>query len=472
MNELLPITQGPQILVLGLGYVGCVTAACLAASGYRVLGVDRDGLKVESIGRRQAPFYEPGLEALVRDNVANGRLSASTCLEKGIQQADIALICVGTPSQPNGDLSLDQLHRALAELADTLPLRSKPLIVAVRSTVFPGTCENVVIPALSGRGSQPVHVVFNPEFLREGSAVADFFEPPLLVTGGGPQASQAVASLYSSLGVTASQVSIRAAEMIKYACNAYHALKISFANEIGTLAAVSGIDAREVLDVLCQDKKLNVSTAYLKPGFAFGGSCLPKDLRMLRYQATRLELKLPLLQSILPSNEEHLGRAIQATLNLGQVRLGVLGLAFKENTDDLRESPVIPLLKQLIDNGRDIRVYDPHIQLDRIYGTNREYILNVIPRIGQLLTNDFEKLAAWAEQLIVVQVPSACMAKRIAGTGRPVLDLACALNRSADVSVKCPNGRSSTPPQFLGWDQPQPSNGSQSEMQTGPSDSL
>ena len=223
--------------------------------------------------------------------------------------------------------------------------------------------------------------------------------------------------------------------------------------------------------MLCQDKKLNISTAYLKPGFAFGGSCLPKDLRMLQYQATRLELKLPLLQSILPSNEEHLCRAIQAAMDIGQVRLGIVGLAFKENTDDLRESPVIPLLKQLIDSGREVRVFDQHIQLNRIYGTNREYILKAIPQIDQLLTNDLDELAGWAEHLIVVQASSAGMANRIARTGRPVLNLACALNTSGELAKRS-NGRSSTQPQVPGWEQMQPSNGSPSTMPSGLSDSL
>jgi GDP-mannose 6-dehydrogenase len=414
-----------QIAVLGLGYVGCVTAACLAASGYQVFGVDRDEHKVRLIQDRQAPFYEPGLEDLVREQVAAGRLSAMTSLNDGIREADIALICVGTPSERNGNPSLDQLTSVVREIADSLPERAKPLIVVVRSTVFPGTCEEVVIPALRGRGLQPVEVVFNPEFLREGAAVKDFREPSLVIVGGTtPEAAEAVARLYASLDVPACLVSIRTAEMIKYACNAFHAAKISFANEIGALADKLSVPAREVLEVLCRDEKLNISAAYLRPGFAFGGPCLPKDLRALHYRASRLDLKLPMLESILVSNQEHLRRAIQATLDLGSVRLGVVGLAFKEHTDDLRESPVVALLEHLIGKGRDIRIYDSHIQMGSIYGSNRDYVLNAIPHIGKLLMGGFEELASWAERLVVTQRPSPYLAERIANSGRPVLDLA------------------------------------------------
>ena len=243
-----------------------------------------------------------------------------------------------------------------------------------------------------------VSVVANPEFLREGVAVKDFMEAALVVVGGSdPAAVSRVASLYHSVPVKPCLVALRTAEMIKYACNAFHAVKIGFANEIGALAEVLGVAPEEVLATLCKDDKLNTSAAYLKPGFAFGGSCLPKDLRALRYRAARLDLKLPLLESVLPGNEEHLRRAIQAALDLGPVKLGVVGLAFKENTDDLRESPVVGMLEHLIGKGRDLRVYDPHIQMDKIYGSNRDYILSAIPHIGKLLTGGFEELAGWAD---------------------------------------------------------------------------
>lgn len=420
----MPSTQESQrVAVLGLGYVGCVTAACLAASGHRVCGADRDEHKVASVRAGHAPFYEPGLEDLVQQGRANGRLTATTVTAEAVADADVALLCVGTPSERNGNLGLDQLRRATQDVAAACQGRSKPLVVAVRSTVFPGTCEQVVMPLLAGLNH--VSVAVNPEFLREGAAVKDFIEPALIVVGGNdPAPMRQVAALYAGLNLKPCLVALRTAEMIKYACNAFHAVKIGFANEIGALAEVMGVLPEEVLSTLCTDERLNISTAYLKPGFAFGGSCLPKDLRALQYRAARLDVKLPMLQSVLSSNDEHLFRAIQIVLDQGPVRVGVVGLAFKENTDDLRESPVVTLLEHLIGKGRDVRVYDPHIQLDRIYGSNRDYILNAIPHIGRLLTGSFEELAGWAERLVVTQRPSPALAQQIRATALPVVDLA------------------------------------------------
>jgi GDP-mannose 6-dehydrogenase len=268
-------------------------------------------------------------------------------------------------------------------------------------------------------------VVSNPEFLREGSAVQDFLEPSLLVVGGRDrEAVERVAGLYSGLSITPCLVSLQTAEMIKYACNAFHAVKISFANEIGTLASRLGVDPAEVMDTLCQDRKLNISPAYLKPGFAFGGSCLPKDLRALVYRASRLDLQLPLLESVLPGNLAHLERAIQAVLDLPAARTGVIGLAFKENTDDLRESPVVGLLERLIGKGREVRVFDPHIRLEAIYGSNRNYILETIPHIGRLLDDRLEDTLAWAEQIVIAQKQTHEAERKILESGLPVLDIA------------------------------------------------
>ncbi len=409
-----------DIAVVGLGYVGCVTAACLSSLGHKVTGVDRDEHKVKSVLDGDAPFYEPGLPELVKTNVAAGRLNAGTSLADAIQSADIALICVGTPSEKSGNLGLDQLKRVVAEIARNLTRRSKPLIVAIRSTVFPGTCEEIVIPELGGLAQ----VVSNPEFLREGVAVKDFMEPSLVVVGGTDAASVArVASVYQPLGIEPCLVSLRTAEMIKYACNAFHAVKIAFANEIGALSASLAVDGREVMETVCKDVKLNASAAYLKPGFAFGGSCLPKDLRALVYRAARLDLNLPLLESALPSNESHLGRAISDVLDLPSSRLGVVGLAFKENTDDLRESPVVSMLEQLIGKGRDVRVFDPHIQLDVIYGSNRNFIFQSIPHIGRLMHPAIENLLEWADHIVVAQKQSDGMAQKIKDSGLPVLDI-------------------------------------------------
>lgn len=412
--------QNKTIAVVGLGYVGCVTGACLSDLGHRVVGIDRDLHKVQSVLDGKAPFFEPGLEALIQKNVAAGRYRAVTSLADGIADADVALICVGTPSEKNGNLGLDQLRRVVQEIASSLAGRHKPIIIAIRSTVFPGTCEDVVMPLLG----PSVPVVSNPEFLREGVAVRDFMEPSLVVVGGNDSAAVGeVASLYDPLGVPACRVSLRTAEMIKYACNAFHATKIAFANEIGALSASLGVDAQEVMSTVCADVKLNASAAYLKPGFAFGGSCLPKDLRALVYRANRLDLQLPLLESVLPSNGYHLNRGFASIMELSSKRLGVVGLAFKENTDDLRESPVVSLLEQLIGKGKDLRVFDPHINIETIYGANRTFILETIPHIGRLMESSLDSLLSWADQIVIAQKPSEIVAAQIRESGLPVIDL-------------------------------------------------
>jgi GDP-mannose 6-dehydrogenase len=394
----------------------------LAKLGHRVIGVDRDHQKVESVRQSHAPFYEPGLQALVEEMVAAGKLTATIDLAAALEDADVALLCVGTPSEPNGNLGLAQLQRVAAEIGHTLTGRSKPLAVVVRSTVFPGTCEEIVIPAM--QGSPHAAVVSNPEFLREGSAVKDFMEPSLLVVGGtSHEAVDLVAGLYSGLDIEACRVTLRTAEMIKYACNCFHAVKISFANEIGTLCSRLEIPPEEVMETLCRDLKLNISPAYLKPGFAFGGSCLPKDLRALNYRASRLDLKLPLLESVLPANEHHLRRAIQSAFQLPAARIGVFGLAFKENTDDLRESPVVTLIEFLLGKGRELRIFDPHIKLEEIYGTNRQFVLNAIPHIGKLLDGDLESTLSRCEHLIIAQRPSEIFLRQINDSRIPTLDV-------------------------------------------------
>ncbi len=418
-----------HVAVLGLGYVGCVSSACLASIGHRVTGIDRDEFKVRRVSEGHAPFFEPGLEELVQSTVSAGNLSATASLAEGLASADVALICVGTPSERNGNLGLEQLRRVTAGIASTLGARSKPLVVAVRSTVFPGTCEEVVAPLLAGHPL--VSVVSNPEFLREGVAVRDFMEPSLVVVGGSDAAAvRTVAALYDSLGVKPCLVTLRTAEMIKYACNAFHAVKISFANEIGSLAGVMGVSGDEVMATLCRDAKLNTSAAYLKPGFAFGGSCLPKDLRALTYRAGRLDLRLPLLESVLPSNDAHLLRAIQSVLDLPEGPIGVFGLAFKENTDDLRESPVVGLLEQMIGKGREVRVFDPHIRLDEIYGSNRNFALAAIPHIGKLMAPSIEEFIRWSARLVIAQKPSPPMAAALASSGLPALNLVGAFEKA------------------------------------------
>jgi GDP-mannose 6-dehydrogenase len=411
-----------RVAVLGLGYVGCVTAACLAELGHQVSGVDRDAHKVQSVLEGKAPFFEPGLEELVARNLAAGRLTATTETSLALEDAGIAVVCVGTPSEAGGNASLAQLQRVCEEIAGCRPRRGGRLILAVRSTVFPGTCDGVVRQALGDQ--EGVSIVSNPEFLREGCAVEDFMQPSLVVVGSrDPDARQRVAGLYAGLNVRPCLVTLETAEMIKFVCNAFHAVKIGFANEVGALCERLGIPAGEVMGVLCEDRRLNISPAYLKPGFAFGGSCLPKDLRALTYRAVRLDLALPLLGNVLASNEAHLRRALAAVLDLGPRRLGIFGLAFKENTDDLRESPAVTLVEQLIGKGRSLRIFDPHIRLDRIRGTNRAYVLSAIPHIGQLLQDDLDSVLVWAEHLLILQKPCAEEAAMIAASGLPVLSL-------------------------------------------------
>ncbi len=423
-------TEGScNVAVMGLGYVGCVTAACLAHLGHHVIGVDRDKYKVDSILGGEAPFFEPGLQELVASNVSAGRLTATEETDFALRDADVVMVCVGTPSERNGKLCLDQLRRVSKEIATAVACRleTKQLVVAIRSTVLPGTCEGEILPALGEL--REVTVVSNPEFLREGNAVRDFMEPSLIVVGSGsPEAAYRVAMLYQKLGVKPSLVSLRTAEMIKYACNAFHALKISFANEIGALCDPLGVPAQEVMNTLCRDTKLNISAAYLQPGFAFGGSCLPKDLRALNYRAVRLDLRLPLLESILESNRQQLQRGIEAVLVLPSRRIGVYGLSFKENTDDLRESPVVLMLEQLIGKGRQVRVYDPHIQLDSIYGSNRNYLLSVIPHISALLCTNIEEMLSWADEIVVAQKPTTEVLSRLLELGTPLVDIVGVLN--------------------------------------------
>jgi GDP-mannose 6-dehydrogenase len=411
-----------SVIVVGLGYVGCVSAACFAEIGHNVLGVDRDLKKVEAVRKAQSPFFEAGLDQLIQKNVAEGRLNAGILDAEALDAADVVMLCVGTPSQANGNIDLSHLRRVCDEISGLLRPRKKRLIVTVRSTVFPGTCESLLETVFS-RG-EDVEIVSNPEFLREGTAVRDFMEPSLLVVGGSTDdAARFVADLYAGLPGEVSIVSLRTAEMIKYTCNAFHAVKIGFANEIGSLAASLGVNPEQVMATMCRDTRLNISPAYLKPGFAFGGSCLPKDLRALTFRASRLDLKLPLLASVLSSNDEHLRRSIHQVLELPGNQIGIYGLAFKEDTDDLRESPVITIIEHLIGKGRAIRIFDPHIQLDEIYGSNLSFVVSALPHIGRLLTRSLDQLISASDALVIAQKPTAEALAQMKASGLKIIDL-------------------------------------------------
>lgn len=413
-------TTKSTVAVLGLGYVGCVSAACLAHVGHRVYGVDPDAAKIHSINAGQAPFYEPGLEDILSGGVQAGMLTASTDLLPGLAEADVAMVCVGTPSARSGDLSTEQLENVCRQIGGTLDRRGKPLIVAIRSTAFPGTADKL---AALFPSNGKVTVVSNPEFLREGAAMADFMDPCLLVVGGPEQAARAVADLYADLPVEASLVDIRTAEMIKYCCNAFHALKVAFANEIGALSEKLSVPAQEVMATMCKDTRLNISTAYLKPGFAFGGSCLPKDLRAIAYRARHLDLNLPLLESVLPSNARHIDRAVQQVLDMSAEKVGVFGLAFKENTDDLRESPVVASIERWIGKGKNLRIYDPHVQIGRIYGTNKTFVLKAIPHIEKLLADSLDEMLDWCDGIVIAQRPDGAAAAALLASGKPIVNL-------------------------------------------------
>ena len=411
-----------SVIVVGLGYVGCVSAACFAEIGHDVLGVDRDLNKMESVRKAQSPFFEAGLDQLIQKNVAAGRLKAGALDEYALAAADVVMLCVGTPSQANGNIDLSHLRRVCDEISGLLRPRKKRLIVTVRSTVFPGTCESLLETVFARR--EDVEIVSNPEFLREGTAVQDFMEPSLLVVGGSTDdAARFVADLYAGLPGEVSIVSLRTAEMIKYTCNAFHAVKIGFANEIGSLAASLGVNPEQVMATMCRDTRLNISAAYLKPGFAFGGSCLPKDLRALTFRASRLDLKLPLLASVLSSNDEHLRRSIHQVLELPGNQVGVYGLAFKEDTDDLRESPVITIIEHLIGKGRAVRIFDPHIQLDEIYGSNLSFVVSALPHIGRLLTRSLDDLISSSDTLVIAQKPAAAALAQMTASGLKIIDL-------------------------------------------------
>jgi GDP-mannose 6-dehydrogenase len=411
-----------SVIVVGLGYVGCVSAACFAEIGHHVLGVDRDLNKVEAVRKAQSPFFEAGLVQLIKKNVAEGLLTAGILDAEALDAADVVMLCVGTPSQANGNIDLSHLRRVCDEISGLLRPRKKRLIVTVRSTVFPGTCESLLETVFANR--EDVEIVSNPEFLREGTAVQDFMEPSLLVVGGSTdEAARFVADLYAGLPGEVSIVSLRTAEMIKYTCNAFHAVKIGFANEIGSLAASLGVNPEQVMATMCRDTRLNISPAYLKPGFAFGGSCLPKDLRALTFRASRLDLKLPLLGSVLSSNDEHLRRSIHQVLELPGNQIGIYGLAFKEDTDDLRESPVITIIEHLIGKGRAVRIFDPHIQLDEIYGSNLSFVVSALPHIGRLLTRSLDDLISSSDTLVIAQKPTAEALAQMKASSLKIIDL-------------------------------------------------
>ncbi len=394
-----------RVAVFGLGYVGTVSAACLADRGHTVIGVDLDPYKVQALNAGRSPVIEPGINDLVSRAVGS-RLTATNEGVRAVLGSQISLVCVGTPSQENGALSLEHLRRVSREIGAALRSAREYHVVAYRSTMLPGTVERHLIPILTeASGKRPAvdfGVAMNPEFLREGSSIQDFNLPPRIVIGElDSRSGDTLLPLYADLDAPLVRTSIKTAEMVKYADNAFHALKITFTNEIGKICKGENIDSHELMEIFCLDTKLNLAPAYLKPGFAFGGSCLPKDLRALVYHARSLDLPVPLLESILTSNEAHKQLALQMILRTGKRKVGILGLSFKPFTDDLRESPAVELAERLIGKGFDVSIYDRNVALAKLVGANRAYIEREIPHISNLMVGGLTDVQARAEVLVV-----------------------------------------------------------------------
>jgi GDP-mannose 6-dehydrogenase len=417
-----------RISVFGLGYVGCVTAAGLARAGHDVFGIDVDCEKVAQVASGASPIVEPGLDELVAAGVRSGRLKATVDSRRAIANSDLALVCVGTPSRPNGQLNTDALVNVSAEIGAALRDARRPYTVVVRSTVLPGTIDGLVTPAIrreAGPGAA-IHVASNPEFMREGSSLHDFAHPPFTLVGAGaPEPIAQLRELYATVtDAPFIDTTITTAEMVKYVSNAFHAVKVAFANEIGDICEALGADAREVTRIFLADGKLNASGAYLKPGFAFGGSCLPKDLRALVHAARTHDVPAPLLQSVLPSNDAQVRRAVDAVLASRKKRVGIVGLAFKPGSDDLRESPFVAVVETLLGKGCRVRVLDRHLSIARLRGANRRFIEQEIPHLASLLCDDPVALVQDIDVLIVGHAGAdAAAAVAAAGPEVTVVDL-------------------------------------------------
>ena len=395
-----------KVSVFGLGYVGSVSAASFAADGHTVVGVDVNADKVASLNEGRSPIVEKGLDELIRTAAANGSLRATTSTTEAVNATELSLLCVGTPSRKNGSLDLSYLERVCEQIGEALKDKADYHVVVVRSTVLPGTTHDLVIPTLEKASGKTYGTGFgvtvNPEFLREGTAIHDFRNPPLTLVGHNYKSDATpTEALYARVDAPMVNTSIRTAEMIKYASNTWHALKVCFANEIGNLCKRVDIDSHEVMDIFCRDEKLNLSSYYMKPGFAFGGSCLPKDVRALQYRAKEVDLEMPVIQSILNSNQLQIQHALDQVMESGKKRVGLLGFSFKAGTDDLRESPIVILAEALLGKGYDLRIYDKNVSLARLVGANKEYITKQIPHLSSLLCDDIQDVIDHSDVIVV-----------------------------------------------------------------------
>ena len=418
-----------QVSVFGLGYVGSVSAASFAADGHHVIGVDVNPDKVAAINAGRSPIVEPGLEDVLARTVAEGRLRATTDTADAVRETEVSLLCVGTPSRRNGSLDLTYLERVSEQIGASLRHKSSYHVVVVRSTVLPGTTHGVVIPALERESGKTYGdgfgVSVNPEFLREGTALKDFRKPPLTLVGHNHAAdASGTIALYQSIDAPLVSTSISVAEMMKHTSNAWHALKICFANEIGNLCKRVGVDSHDVMDIFCRDEKLNLSSCYLKPGFAFGGSCLPKDVRALQYRAKELDVELPVISQILPSNRLQIQQAFDQVMETGRKKIGLFGFSFKAGTDDLRESPIVILAEQLLGKGLSLCIYDKNVSLAKLVGSNKEYIEKQIPHLSSLLCNAVDEVIEKSEVIVVGnQSPEFADALRKCRADQIIIDL-------------------------------------------------
>jgi GDP-mannose 6-dehydrogenase len=395
-----------RISIFGIGYVGCVSAACFARAGHDIIGVDVNATKVEIINAGASPIVEPQIDELIRDVVAAGKLKASTDASQAVKSTELSLICVGTPGKPNGSLDLSHVERVCEQIGAALAEKTEPHTVVIRSTMLPGSVDSVVRPALESTSGKKAGKDFglcvNPEFLREGASLKDFYAPPFTLIGTDePGTGQIVSSLYSDIAAPIFTTSIRTAEMVKYVCNCFHALKVSFANEIGNICKALELDSHEVMNVFCADTKLNLSSSYLKPAFAYGGSCLPKDLRAVTYKAKELDVEVPLLTAISISNRLQIERAVDMVLRTANKRIGILGFSFKAGTDDLRESPMVTLIETLIGKGLELVIYDRDVSLARLVGSNREYIEHEIPHIARLMRTSIDEVLSTGDTIVI-----------------------------------------------------------------------
>ena len=395
-----------RVSVFGLGYVGAVSAACFARNGHDIIGVDTNASKVQSFNAGLAPVVECGLDELMADGINSGKIRATSSVEDAIRNSEISIVCVGTPSRANGSLNFDAVEAVSSQIGKAIAAKEPGHLIVLRSTVLPGTVRSIVLPAIeraSGRqAGEHFSVVHNPEFLREGSAIKDFDQPPMTVIGADAATAAArTAQLYDGVEAPLVTTSIETSEMVKYADNVWHALKVCFGNEIGNVCKAAGIDSHAVMDIFCRDTKLNISPVYLKPGFAFGGSCLPKDTRAIVHLARSLDLDVPVLNSILPSNEVQVERATKRIMALGRRRIAVLGFSFKAGTDDLRESPQIELIERLIGKGYDLRLYDRSVNLAALTGANKDYIRNAIPHINSIMVETIDEALAHGEVVVI-----------------------------------------------------------------------